>query len=157
MKIQDLTVTDEFNEIVQIGIITTDMEKSKQGMLDVFGLEPDTGGDSVYEKSIYREGKVIDAKVRSAFYNFFNIQLEFLEPLEGEDTVWSDYVKMGNVGLHHIRFDVDDAERAIKLMADKGIKVWMQGTSLIDPSCKFIYFDSLEKLGFIVEAVTRGK
>lgn len=156
MKVQDLTMTDEFNEIVQLGIITTDMAKTKQAMLDVFGLEPDVGGDSVYKKSIYREGTIIDAKVRSAFYNFFNIQLEFLEPLEGDDTVWSDYVKMGRTGLHHVRFDVNDRDRAVKLMADKGIGVWMEGTSLIDPSCKFIYFDSLDKLGFIVEAVTRG-
>ena len=156
MKVQDLTMTDEFNEIVQIGIITTDMEKTKQGMLDVFGLEPDAGGEGVYEKSIYREGTIVDAKVRSAFYNFFNVQLEFLQPLDGDDTVWSDYVKMGRTGLHHIRFDVSDRERVIKLMADKGISVWMEGTSKIDPTSTFIYFDSLDKLGFIVEAVTRG-
>lgn len=157
MKIQDLTVTDQFKEIVQIGIITEDMEKTKQAMLDVFGLEPDAGGDVVYEKSLYKNGEIIDAPVRSAFYNFFNIQLEFLQPIGEQDTVWSDYVKMGRNGLHHIRFDVDNNDVANKLMADKGIGIWMEGTSLIDPTCKFTYYDSLEKLGFIVEAVTRSK
>lgn len=157
MKIQDLTMTDEFNEIVQIGIITLDLEKTKEAMLDVFGLEPDAGGDSVYTKCFYRDGQIIDAEVKSAFYNFFNIQLEFLEPTGEADTVWSDYVKMGRTGLHHVRFDVSDNDIANKLMAEKGIKVWMEGASLIDPTCRFTYYDSLDKLGFIVEAVTRSK
>lgn len=157
MKIKDVTVTDEFKEIVQVGIIVRDMEQTKQAMLEVFGLEPDAGGDSLYKGCFYRSGETIDAPVRSAFYNFFNVQLEFLEPLGEQDTVWSDYRKMGMYGLHHIRFDVDDHDRANQLMADKGIGIWMEGTSLIDPSCRFTYYDSLDKLGFIVEAVTRSK
>lgn len=35
MKVKDVTVTDEFGEIVQVGIIVEDLEKAKQGMLDV--------------------------------------------------------------------------------------------------------------------------
>lgn len=157
MKIKDITVTDEFKEIVQIGIVVRNMEKTKEAMLDVFGLEPDAGGDSLYKDCYYKSGETIDAPVRSAFYNYFNIQLEFLEPLGDQATVWSDYRTMGMYGLHHIRFDVDDQDRANQLMADKGIGIWMEGTSLIDPSCRFTYYDSLEKLGFIVEAVTRSK
>ena len=38
MKVKDLTITDELKEIVQIGIVVEDIEKAKQGMLDVFGL-----------------------------------------------------------------------------------------------------------------------
>ena len=94
MKVQDLTLTDELRDIVQIGIITDDIERTKKGMLEVFGLEPDAGGHSVYKKSVYRDGKVIDAEVISAFYNFFNIQLEFLQPTGEDDTIWSDYLKM---------------------------------------------------------------
>lgn len=98
MKVQDLTLTDELRDIVQIGIITDDIERTKKGMLEVFGLEPDAGGHSVYKKSVYRDGKVIDAEVVSAFYNFFNIQLEFLQPTGEDDTIWSDYLKMGQTG-----------------------------------------------------------
>ena len=79
-------MTDEFRQIVQIGIITTDMEKTKAGMLDTFGLVPDMEGDVVYKKVLYR-GETKDAPVRNAFYNFFNIQLEFLQPLGDDDTI----------------------------------------------------------------------
>ena len=158
MKVQDVTITDEFSEIVQIGIIVKDMEKTKKAMLGVFGLEPDAGGEFLYKDCIYKDSdKLIDAPVLSSFYNFFNIQLEFLQPIGEQSTVWSDYLDMGQYSLHHIRFDVDDHDRANQLMADKGIGIWMEGHSLIDPTCRFTYYDSLEKLGFIVEAVTRSK
>lgn len=157
MKVQDVTVTDEFKEIVQIGFVVEDLEKTKQAMLDVFGLEPDFGGPSNYKGCIYKgSDELIDAPVLAAFYNFFNVQLEFLQPIGDQDTVWSDYLKLGQHGLHHIRFDVDDQDRADKLMADKGIGIWMEGQSLVNPKAKFTYYDSLDKLGFIVEAVTRA-
>ena len=158
MKVRDVTVTDEFGEIVQVGIIDKDLEKAKQGMLDVFGLEPDAGGESLYKNCIYKDSQErIDAPVLAACYNFFNIQLELLQPIGDTDTVWSDYIKMGQSGLHHIRFDVDDQDRANRLMAEKGIGIWMEGTSLINPESRFTYYDSMDKLGFIVEAVTRAK
>ena len=157
MKVKDVTITDEFNEIVQIGFVVEDLEKVKAAMLDVFGLEPDMGGESVYKGCIYKGSEeLIDAPVLAAFYNFFNLQLEFLQPIGDQDTVWSDYLKLGQHGLHHIRFDVDDQDRADKLMADKGIGIWMEGNSLVNPKAKFTYYDSLDKLGFIVEAVTRA-
>lgn len=157
MKVKDVTMTDEFGEIVQIGIVVPDLEKAKRGMLDVFGLAPDAGGESLYKDCLYKgAGGPIDAPVLAAFYNFFNVQLELLQPIGEVDTVWSDYLKMGQSGLHHIRFDVDDHDRANRLMAEKGIGIWMEGHSLINPAARFTYYDSIDKLGFIVEAVTRA-
>ena len=154
-KIQDLTLTDELHDIVQVGIIVEDMTKVRQGMLDVFGLEPDSEGDVVYKKCLYR-GQIIDAPVRNAFYNYFNIQLEFLQPIGEQDTIWSDYLKMGQHSLHHLRFDVTNNDRVTKLMQEKGVEIWMQGESLVTPGCYFTYYDTLDRLGFIVEAVTRA-
>ena len=154
-KIQDLTLTDELHDIVQVGIIVEDMEKIKQGMLDVFGLAPDMEGDVCYKKCLYR-GEIIDAPVRNAFYNYFNIQLEFLQPLGDQDTIWKDYLKTGQHSLHHLRFDVTDNDCVTKMMKEKGIDIWMQGESLVTPGCYFTYYDSLDKVGFIIEAVTRA-
>ena len=72
MKVQDLTLTDELRDIVQIGIITDDIERTKKGMLEVFGLEPDAGGHSVYKKSVYRDGKVVD-------FHTFAVEQQFLD------------------------------------------------------------------------------
>ncbi|MGI6105311.1 MAG: VOC family protein [Raoultibacter sp.] len=149
-------ITDLFKEVVQIGIVVPDIEKTKAAMKDVFDLEPDAGGEYVYKKCLYKD-EIIDAPVHAAFYNYFNVQLELLEPIGDQKTVWSDYLEMGMSGLHHIRFDVEDHDKANELMAEKGIGIWMEGTSLINPESRFTYYDSMDKLGFIVEAVTKAK
>ncbi len=158
MKVQDFSVTDEFHDIVQIGFVVEDLAKVRQAMLDVFGLEPDSSGLMPFKDCTYKySDELIDAPVYADFYNFFNIQLEFLQPTGDHDDIWSDYLKLGQHGLHHIRFDVDDNDRANKLMAEKGIGVWMEGPSIKTPGARFTYYDSLDKLGFIVEGVTRAK
>lgn len=141
------------DRIVQVGIIVKDMAKARQGMLDVFGLEPDSEGDVVYKQVRYR-GQTHDAPVRNAFYNYFNLQLEFLQPIGQEDTIWRDYLNMGQYSLHHLRWNVEDNDEVTRLMAEKGIDVWMEGESLVTPGKKFTYYDSLDKVGFIIEAVT---
>lgn len=141
------------NQIVQVGIIVKDMAKVRQGMLDVFGLEPDSEGDVVYKQVLYRR-ETHDAPVRNAFYNYFNIQFEFLEPIGEEDTIWRDYLNMGQYSLHHLRWNVEDNDKVTALMAEKGIGIWMEGESLVTPGKKFTYYDSLDKVGFIIEAVT---
>ena len=154
---EKLAFAKELGDIVQIGIVVEDMEKTKQAMRTVFGLESEAGGESLYRGCMYRtEGETVDAPVISAFYNFFNIQLEFLQPVGETPSVWRDYLDKGQFGLHHIRFDVDDNDRITELMKERGISIWMEGQSLINPKAKFTYYDSLDELGFVIEVVTRA-
>ena len=71
-------------------------------------------------------------------------------------TVWRDYLSKGQFGLHHIRFDVEDNDRITELMKERGIDIWMEGQSLINPNAKFTYYDSLDELGFVIEVVTKA-
>lgn len=154
---EKLAFAKELGDIVQIGIVVEDMEKTKQAMRTIFGLESEAGGESLYRGCLYRiEGETVDAPVISAFYNFFNIQLEFLQPVGETPSVWRDYLDKGQFGLHHIRFDVDDNDRITELMKERGIDIWMEGKSLINPNAKFTYYDSLDELGFVIEVVTRS-
>lgn len=154
---EKLAFAKELGDIVQIGIVVEDMEKTKQAMRAIFGLESEAGGESLYRGCLYRtKGETVDAPVISAFYNFFNIQLEFLQPVGETPSVWRDYLDKGQFGLHHIRFDVDDNDRITELMKERGIGIWMEGQSLINPKAKFTYYDSLDELGFVIEVVTRA-
>lgn len=147
-------MTQDMNTIVQIGIVVPNMDEAKRGMRDVFGLEPDSESVNVYKDVMYR-GRRKDAPVKVAFYNIFNVQLEFLVPFGDEDTVWSDYLNLGQYGLHHIRFDVVDNDVLTEKFAKRGIERWMEGDSLVSPGKKFTYYDTLSKLGFLIEAVTK--
>lgn len=146
-------MTEVMNTIVQIGVVMPDMDEVVQGMRDVFGLEPDSVEDFLYD--VRYRGKEQKAPARIAFYNFFNIQLEFIVPVGEDTTVWSDYLALGQRGLHHIRFDVADNDELTKRFANRGVAVWMEGDSLVTPGKRFTYYDTLDKLGFIIEAVTK--
>lgn len=158
--IENLKATDVFNEIVQVGIVIENMDKAKAGMKRVFGLEPDVESDNMYKNTWYR-GETIDAPVKAAFYNFFNVQLEFLQPVGDTDTIWHDYLDEGfrkhGHALHHLRFDVENNDVATEVMKRAGVEKYMEGKSLVDPTATFTYYDSVNQLGFIVEAVTKPK
>ncbi len=147
-------------DIVQVGIVVEDMEKAKAGMEKVFGLVPDSEGDNIYKKTWYR-GQIIDAPVKAAFYNAFNVQLEFLQPIGDTPTAWHDYLDEGfrqhGHALHHLRFDVENNDEATAALAKRGVTKYMEGKSLVDPSATFTYYDSTEAVGFIIECVTRSK
>lgn len=146
-------MTEVMNTIVQIGIVMPNMDDVLQGMRDVFGLEPDSVQDYLY--NVRYRGNAQKAPACIAFYNFFNIQLEFIVPTGEDQTVWSDYLALGQYGLHHIRFDVPDNDELTQRFADRGMEIWMEGDSIVSPGKKFTYYDTLAKLGFIVEAVTK--
>ena len=147
-------------DIVQVGIVIEDMEQAKAGMEKVFGLVPDSESDNVYKKTWYR-GQIIDAPVKAAFYNAFNVQLEFLQPIGDTDTAWHDYLDEGfrqhGHALHHLRFDVENNDEATAALAKRGVTKYMEGRSLVDPSATFTYYDSTDAVGFIIECVSRSK
>jgi len=153
MSEQHNEMTEIMNTIVQIGVVMPDMDSVIEGMREVFGLEPDVVND--YEYDVRYRGVAQKAPAKIAFYNFFNVQLEFIIPVGEDTTVWSDYLNLGQYGLHHIRFDVADNDELTKRFAARNTEVWMEGDSLVSPGKKFTYYDTLSKIGFIIEAVTK--
>lgn len=109
INIDGVKLTDVFNEIVQVGIVVEDMDAAIKGMKQLFDLDPDATSDNYYKNTWYR-GEIITAPAKAAFYNFFNIQLEFLQPIGDDPSIWQDYLKEGphhGHALHHLRFNVE--------------------------------------------------
>ncbi len=147
-------------DIVQIGIVVDDIEKAKAGMKQVFGVDPDNESDNLFRKTWCR-GEIIDAHVKALFYNQFNVELEFLQPVGEENTIWRDYLNEGyevrGHAIHHIRFDVDNNDEISEIMAAHGISKYMEGNSIVSPGGKFTYYDAVDVVGFIIEVVTKTK
>ncbi len=159
INIDGVKLTDVFNEIVQVGIVVEDMDAAIKGMKQLFNLEPDATSDNYYKNTWYR-GEIITAPAEAAFYNFFNVQLEFLQPIGDDPSIWQDYLKEGphhGHALHHLRFNVEDNDVASALMERAGVAKYMEGQSLVDPAARFTYYDAVPLVGFIIEAVTKPK
>lgn len=167
----DTELFDYLGSIVQVGIVVRSNEDIKSGMRKVFGLEPTAESENTYVDTWYRnpetgEVDIIDAPVDALFYRMFNVELEFLAPRGDTDTVWQDYLKETGLlqsgknpghSLHHLRFNVPDNDCASRLFEERGIKKYMEGKSLVDPSAKFTYYDAVDQVGFIIECVTAPK
>lgn len=145
-----------FSRVIQVGIVVEDVEKSVEEMRKVFGVEPDFVKDMNYPRVTYR-GKPVNVIARVAAYSQFGVQLEFMQPIGDDDSSWQDHLnEQGSSALHHIRFnDIEDSKVANDYMKEKGIEIYQEGESVVTPGGKFIYYDTADRLGFVVEVVSK--
>ena len=147
----DRKEANPLGNLSQIGFVVRDIDKLVEEMRRVLKVEPTTVIDFVPKKVDYY-GAPANSTARIAFYEFCNVQLEFIQPVNGE-SIWRDFLNQGKEGLHHIRFSVDDEdfEQMHKNMAESDINPCQEGHSVVSPGKRWCYFDTEDSLGFVVE------
>lgn len=142
---------NKFTELCQVGMVVRDREKLLQNMRDIFGAEPALIAHTVEDENSIYYGEHGEFLAELIFYRFSNIELEFVVPLSGK-SIWQDFLDEHGEGIHHVLFNVDSYEGAKEQMAKNGIPLIQQGSSIMGvPGVKWGYFDTLQKLPFIVE------
>jgi hypothetical protein len=146
-----------FVKLDQIGVIAPieDCERLTKNMMDVFEMDESvhTSKEMSHKGSVYRGNPVEPGpRVQAEFFNKFDIELEYLCPID-ENSSWMEYHKKVDRGIHHIRFDVNNFEDAVEYLHEKGIEVYHIADSPRRPGMKFAYFDSYDKLGFYIEII----
>lgn len=66
--------------------------------------------------------EVLSQKVRVAFIEIGGVKLELIEPL-GEDSPVAKFIQKRGEGLHHICFEVDDIEDALKKLKENEVRL----------------------------------
>ena len=142
---------ERFDKIIQIGLVVPDKEKVINSMREVFGVEPAKINRSIQDENRMYRGKHAPFLAETLIYKFANIDIEFIVPLEGP-SIWHEWLEEHGGGLHHIMFDVDDWDGAVSDMAKSDIHIMQEGSSQMKiPGVKYGYFDSFDKLSFIIE------
>jgi methylmalonyl-CoA/ethylmalonyl-CoA epimerase len=153
---------------IQIGMIVEDLEPVVKNLEEILGFGPfrivDFPPEGQDVKMMY-QGKPAKFKAKFCFFDMGNIELELIQPVEGEN-IWSDFLKAnGGMGLHHIKFSVPRHEPIRKYFESKGINISQMGASVGKNLGKeWVFYDTEDKLGFavelmnsIVDAATDGK
>jgi hypothetical protein len=140
-------LVEDLTTITQIGFVVKNLDHAIEKMKDILGVTPVISFTPLKNRTYFGEKSEFIAKL--GFYRFANIELEFIEPVIGPSE-WERFLNNGNEGLHHIRFSVKSISEIAKKMKAKGIDISMQGASIRE-GLEWAYFDSLEKLGFIIE------
>ncbi len=97
-------------KINHIAIAVQNLEEALKVYRDILGLE------------LKGVEEVLEQGVRVAFLPAGEVRLELLEPLSPESPVSSFLEKRGE-GIHHICFEVEDLEKTLQDLANKGVKL----------------------------------
>jgi len=122
-----------FGEIHHIGFVYENVEEAVKKFKSLFGIE--------------KFNRVDMGVVKVARSMIGKLQIDLIEP-QDKKSIFHTFLENGNVGLHHIGFLVENIDEKIKEWDSKGLKQVLGG--IISPA-KFVYFDTTDILGHIIE------
>ncbi len=99
----------DLSHIEHIGIAVKSLEKAKEYYEDILGLK------------CYAVEEVKDQMVKTAFFKVGQTKIELLEATSPESPV-AKFIEKRGEGIHHIAFAVDNTDKALSEVAEKGIK-----------------------------------
>jgi catechol 2,3-dioxygenase-like lactoylglutathione lyase family enzyme len=142
----------KLERIVQIGIVVPDLDKTTRLLSSLFGIGPfrsvvwPSRPESKYQ---YRgaEGHIL---ISQAFVQLGQVEIELIQPLEGERNAYKQFLDETGGGIHHILFEVKDIDPVLQALAESGVTVLQSGTG-IRPGTRWALLDTQEQLGFLVE------
>ena len=143
---------------IQVGIVVRDVEATVRAWSERFNFSPARfvdwpPPDRDLEKTMTYHGQPGNFKMRLAFIETGSFQIEFIEPLEG-DNIYADFLAEQGEGLHHILFEVDDPAA---VAAGLGAPILQSGGSTLRPGAIWTYLETQEMLGCMLEFRTKQK
>jgi 4-hydroxyphenylpyruvate dioxygenase-like putative hemolysin len=141
-------------EIIQIGIIVRDLQKTVDNYWAIFGIGPwqVVRMEPPILTDVTLRGKPVEALMLAAIAQNGNIQLELIQPLEGP-SIWKEFLEARGEGLHHVQPLVKDIKASLSAFKEMGVNVLMSGKIANNI---FYYMDTEPLLGIILEFIDTG-
>jgi hypothetical protein len=146
------SIAKPFRTAIQIGVVVRDIEQSMAALTAIFGIGPFRVVECPppgREEQQFCHGQPARFRTRQAFADLGSVELELIQPLEGQ-TIWSDFLAEHGPGLHHIRFNVPDEKALTTYLQDKGIGKTQEGAGIREGSY-WANYDTEKLVGFVVE------
>ncbi|MDR3670128.1 MAG: methylmalonyl-CoA epimerase [Holophaga sp.] len=96
--------------INHLGIASPTLDEAMARMGKLFGME------------VEHVEEVASQKVKTAFFPVGPSTLEYLEPTQPDSPV-AKFMEKKGPGIHHVAFEVDDVDAAVKELLGKGIRM----------------------------------
>lgn len=140
-----------FQKIVQIAIVTKDIEASAKRWAALLGVPVPavTTTRPGNEVNLVYRGKRSNGQAKLAFFRTGQVVLELIEPA-GPDTAWKEHLDKYGEGVHHIGIQVQDLEGSVKQIEALGYPEIHRGRYDKDNGT-YVYFDTMDALGLSVE------
>jgi len=131
----------------QVGIVVNSVDNMVFQFKHLFGIEgfeivdwplPDIAPETTYY------GKPAAWRMRVAFVTLGSMQIELIEPVEGEN-IYKDFLSKNGPGMHHFRFTVQDFDEKVVSLQNAGIEMISTGRGMRTNS-RWAYFDTFDIL-----------
>ncbi len=136
----------------QIGIVVKDIEKAK----NVFGALLNFQAElKIFDQktTVFYQGKEVNFKLKKIQQNWGGKQLEIVQVVHSEgDHLYSEFLKEGREGLHHLGIYVKDADSYIARFKEEH-NIGVIQTGKLGNKVKFYYLDTQTTLGFYLELI----
>jgi hypothetical protein len=131
---------EAFVGVFQIAYVTHDRAAAQAALGERLGLSAWTDLDVV----------PAGAELAVAFARAGRIQIELIQPLGGDATIFSDLLPTrGLVAVHHLGVRVEDIDLALTHAAEAGFQTPKQGA--IEGQLRFAFVDTRADLGHFIE------
>lgn len=141
-----------FEGINQLGYVVKNSSDTATKYQNLFGADPPVLFEA--EVTDVREGldgKIVPPyKIRFALVTLRELQLEFIQVLEGSPTLYTNFLKESGEGLHHVGVNVPDLKAVVDNASTMGFSVLWSGQIYSVP---FAYLDTQDQLGTILELI----
>lgn len=142
------------SKFAQIGFVVHDIEAAKAAyalLFDCAAPETRPGGDYAMTRTRVYGEPAPEAAADLAFFQLSDgVQLELIQPND-KPSVWRDHLDKYGEGVHHIAFQVEDADEAVRRLQEKFGAVVEQEGNYGDGSGKYVYLDVQEQLKCRIE------
>jgi catechol 2,3-dioxygenase-like lactoylglutathione lyase family enzyme len=144
-------------QAVQIGVVVPDLDQATQLLTSLFGIGPfrfiewPNRPDSKY----FFRGKEERIKIRQAFVQLGPLELELIQPLEGERNAYRQFLEERGGGIHHVLFEVEDMDQVVRNLSPRKVEI-LQAGSGIRPGTRWALLDTQALVGFLLELRQRA-
>ncbi len=105
----------------QVGIVVRDIDRTAAFYHSTFGIGPFGIIPEVKFEGALLRGRPATISIKVAFAQSGPVQIELIQPLEGE-SIYTEFLASKGEGLHHLGFEVDDFHAWLAHFKSKGIE-----------------------------------
>jgi catechol 2,3-dioxygenase-like lactoylglutathione lyase family enzyme len=104
----------------QVGVVVRDVDRTATFYHSTFGIGPFGIIPEVKFEGALLRGRPTSTSIKVAFAQSGPIQIELIQPLEGQN-IYTEFLAAKGEGLHHLGFEVDDFHGHLAYFKSKGI------------------------------------
>jgi len=140
---------DNLKRVTQIAIVVRDIEKISAVWAELLGVKKPSVQETEGLESTHMtfRGKPSKGRAKLAFLKLENIELEFIQPIDGPST-WQDFMDKHGEGVHHIAFNVENLEETLEKFRRLGVEAEQKGEF---EGGGYVYTNPKSSLGAIIE------